>query len=113
MARNGVTLGTSKAKGKRYWQLRWFDPTTGKRRSENIGRVGKVSKRAAETLRSRKQVDLENKPGLRAGNATPTIEQWCDTLIAEKESEAKSPATIKLYKLVKRLLVGYFGNRGC
>jgi integrase len=116
MAKSGVTLGKTKAKGKTYWQLRWLDPTSGKRRSENIGRVdgpkeNQLSKRQAERQRGRKQAELEDQPGLRAGNNTPTIPEWRDDFTAMKRAEGKTDETVRGYELAADFLTAYFGER--
>ena len=112
MKRDGVSLSTSKrtAKGKtyRYWALRWFDPATGKRRSQNIGTVADMSKRKAERLRQLKQVELEKSPARRS--QSPTLGNLLAEHIASCRASGVRRGTISSYEQVGRLLTTYFGE---
>ena len=56
--RDGVSLCTSRRKlnGKvyEYWQLRYWDPATDKRRIQTLGTKKKLSARRAQRLRQQK-----------------------------------------------------------
>ena len=110
MQRQTVTLSTTKSKGIEYWQLRWYDPSTGKRRSQSIGRTDEVGKRAANRLRELKVAELEANPSKRRGDVAPTIGEWVETLIATKRSEGKRSSTLKHYEISGRYLKAYFGE---
>lgn len=110
MSRQAVTLSTTTVKGHTYWQLRWNDPSSGKRRSENIGRHDQTSERQARKRLSLKIAELELNPGMRAGSHTPRLGDWCRTFIAHKKAEGTRPATLKLYDLAARFLLAFFGD---
>ena len=110
MQRQTVTLSTTKSKGIEYWQLRWYDPSTGKRRSQSIGRTDNVGKRAAKKLRDLKASELESNPSKRRGDVVPTIAEWVETLLNTKRSEGRRESTVKHYEISGRYLKAYFGN---
>lgn len=108
MARNAVTLSTTVTKGIAYWELRWNDPATGKRRSQSAGRKDKVKKRVAEKKRAQKEAELEANPAMRAGNRTDTLANWIESFTEMKKAEGVGGETIKLYDMAGRLLLGHF-----
>ena len=111
MARSAVSVSKTKAKGIEYFQARWYDPITGKRRCKNLGRVDEVSKREANKRANSLESEFESKPSKRSLPPSPTLADWIGKAITIKQTEGKSAGTIEMYDATKRLLVGYFGNK--
>ncbi len=112
MQKDTVTVCTTTTKGHRYWEARYLDPLTGKRRSKSLGRVDKVSERQAKKLAQRLEVQFEDQPAARSDDKAPMLGDWCEHVIQQKEVvEGRTPATMNDYRLVKRLLVAHFGER--
>ena len=108
-----VTLTTHSARaatGKRYayYQLRWFG-ADGKRYSQNLGRVGELSKRQAEKLRQAKELELRQRPGLRSPGQIPTLKAFTDQYIESRKSELAG-GSIELHEQTIRYLIGHFGD---
>lgn len=111
---NSITLHRQKvrsSKGKvyEYWQLRWYDPETGKRRTMALGRVDEMSRRQADHKRAQKQAEFEAKPFKRSSTGAPMLGEWCDEFIRMKRAEGVKPGTVVLYDFAKRLLIEFFG----
>ena len=81
MASTGVTLGTKKAKGILYRELRWHDPKSGKHRAATIGRAAELSLRKAEKLRRLKEADLTSSPHRRSMGRVPTLNDYVNDYI--------------------------------
>ncbi|GMU82468.1 MAG: hypothetical protein AMXMBFR47_23390 [Planctomycetota bacterium] len=108
-----VTLTTHSARaatGKRYayYQLRWFG-ADGKRYSQNLGRVGELSKRQAEKLRQEKELELRQRPGLRSPGQIPGLKAFSDQYIESRKSDL-AVGSIELYAQTIRYLIGHFGE---
>lgn len=108
-----VTLSTHSSRaatGKRYtyYQLRWFG-ADGKRYSQNLGRVGELSKRQAEKLRQAKELELRQRPGLASPGRIPTLAGFLETYIESRRSELAS-GSLELHEHTAKYLKGYFGD---
>jgi hypothetical protein len=109
-----VTLTTHfsrAATGKRYthYQLRWFGPD-GRRYSENIGRTDELSKRQAEKLRQAKEIELQQRPGLRSPSRIPSLASFLHTYIESRRGEL-APGSIELHERTAKYLKGFLGEQ--
>lgn len=107
--RTAVSLSTTTVKGHKYWQLRWYCPTTGRRLSQSAGRCDEVSRRAAEKMAERKDAELHEHPERRTGAASASLQEWTTTFVEQKKAEGAREGTLKLYHFAVRLLIEFFG----
>lgn len=91
-----------------YWQLRWFG-ADGRRYSENIGRVDKLSKRQANRLRQEKENELKTHPVRRELSRIPPLGQFLSTYLDSRRSEL-SPRTHELHEQTGRYLKAHFSE---
>ncbi|MFA7238347.1 MAG: site-specific integrase [Phycisphaeraceae bacterium] len=110
MSRHAITLVKRNAGGIAYWDARWYDPTAGKRRGRSIGRCDKLSKRQAQKLLSRIEVEFEHDPRARSPETIPTLGEWLELLIQRKRAAGRKPKTMRDYDITKRLLIRHFGS---
>ena len=112
MNRN-VTLTTQTVTGRKgtrytYWQLRWFG-TDGRRYSENIGRVDKLSKRQANKLRQEKERELVTSPIKRNLSRIPQLGAFLATYVESRRFEVAA-GTLELHEQTIRYLKAFFGE---
>lgn len=97
-----------------YWVLRWHDPTTGRKRSESLGRADDrraknyVSLREAQTLARLKEAEFHVRPRRRSEGLA--LGDWLLMYRRQREAEGKSPRTLVLDDYCGRLLAAYFGE---
>ena len=108
-----VALTTQSAKGPNgrryaYWQLRWFG-VDGRRYSENIGRVDKLSKRQANRRRQEKENELAAHPVRRESSRIPPLGQFLITYLDSRRGEI-APRTHELHEQTVRYLNAHFGE---
>src|ERR1051325_7668621 len=107
-----VTLSEQKSKKGRkvysYWVLRWFG-ADGKRRGEQIGKVGEMSRRQAEKRRREKENELRANPGRRDVSRSPELARFLEQYYADRRTELAS-GTLELHQLTGRYLLGFFGT---
>ena len=98
-----------KASGKAYtyWVLRWRGPD-GRRRGERLGSVNKLSKRQAEKLRKKKELELGMNPGRNVPARAPQLQAYVDAYLEARRNEVK-PGTLELHEQTTRYLIGFFG----
>lgn len=110
--RTSVTLSEQKSeKGGKvysYWVLRWFG-ADGKRRGQQIGKVGEMSKRQAEKRRREKENELESNPGRRDVSRSPELGSFLEQYYADRRTELAS-GTLELHQLTGRYLLAFFGK---
>ena len=109
----GVTLIRRKNKNPKltkpidYWILRWPD-STGKTRTENIGRCDRMTAAEAGELRRRKLVGLETGTALRDRNRM-TLAEFLDMDRESIRTDCK-PGTIASYRKVRNQAVAALGD---
>jgi integrase len=91
-----------------YWQLRWFSPD-GRRYSENIGRIDKLSKRQANKLRQEKENELNTHPVRRELSRIPALGEFLATYLESRRGEL-APRTHELHEQTVRYLKAHFGE---
>jgi len=110
--RTTVTLSKQKSekggKSYSYWVLRWFG-ADGKRRGQQIGKIGEMSKRQAEKRRQEKENELQANPGRRNVSRSPEFARFLEQYYADRRTELSS-GTLELHQLTGRYLVGFFGE---
>lgn len=109
--RDTVTLGTTTSKGITYWQARWTDPSTGKRRSRSLGRKDELSRRQARRKLTQLEAEFIVSPAKRASGQVPTLGQWCEQFIEGKRVEGRKEGTLALYRQAARYMKAYFGEQ--
>lgn len=111
--RQTVTLTRSKTKnqyGKEYyyWVLRWYAPS-GRRQSKSLGPVQSMSHREAETLRCKKQSELDANPGRRNVSAAPRLGDFLEKYLEIRRYELQR-GTLDLHRMTGRYLEEFFGR---
>ncbi len=102
-------VNSKAGKSYEYWVLRWYNPRTGKREHENLGRVDEIGVRDAERHKKVKAGQLLDKPNSAALGKSPTIKEITDA--AKAERSRKSKATRWRYALASTMLIKYFGQQ--
>lgn len=110
LPRNAITLVKRKASGIAYWDARWYDPVTGKRRGRSLGRCDQLSKRQAQKLVTRIEVQFDADPRSRSPETVPTLDEWIDLFLERKKAAGRKPKTITDYETVKKMLIWHFGK---
>lgn len=108
--RNAITLVKRKAGGIEYWDARWYDHVSGKRRGRTLGRCDQFSKRQAQKLISRIEVQFDADPRSRSPETVPTLGEWIDLFLERKKAAGRKPKTITDYETVKKMLIWHFGK---
>jgi len=94
-----------------YWCLRWAG-SNGKRHYEYIGRADgpkKLSKRQANVLSNRKQMELNEHPGRRDVGRSDTLSKFLKLYLKSRKIEL-AIATYKLHTYTARYLLAFFGE---
>jgi len=117
LARNAVTLETKtvRSRGRTYVyrELRWVDPTTGKKRSETLGRADDrrhknyITLTDAKKLREAKAAEFQQRPGRRGGGYA--LNTHLERYAQQREAAGTSPRTLKVDDFAARLLLAHFG----
>ena len=74
------------------------------------GRCDKLSKRQAQKVVSRIEVEFDHDPRARSPETVPTLGEWLELLIERKKAAGRKPKTINDYISTKKLLIRYFGK---
>lgn len=90
-----------------YWQARWYD-SAGKRCTESLGAMSKVSKRAAVKLCEALAIEHAVTPAARDVGKAPTLKAWTDQYV-ELRDDIKE-GTLELHQTTIRYLLARFGD---
>ena len=99
---------TKRKLNRRLWILRWFD-STGRRRGEIIGEVGKMSRREAETVRRAKQGGMEHGVVRIDRPKRMTLNDYAKLDLAAIEADVK-PSTLAEYEFAVNHAVAALGE---
>lgn len=110
MPRNAITLVKRKASGIEYWDARWYDHAAGKRRGRSLGRCDQISKRQAQKLVSKIEIQFDADPRSRSPETVPKLGEWIDIFLERKKAAGRKPKTLTDYQTVKKMLIWHFGK---
>ena len=110
--RQSITLTTERKKTKggiaEYWALRWIGQD-GRQHSKGLGRVDKVSKRAAQKEKRLKENEFERNPGSRNIVRSLTIQAFTDKFFEARKLQL-APGTVLKYQEGAAYLTEFFGE---
>lgn len=113
--KQSVTLGTKQVKTGdsvyAYYVLRWYDPATGKRKSETLGSPDRRNKHYITLTEAKKRRDMKamgfhRSPARRQGGVG--LLDWIDQYRDQRKSEGISDRTIDLFDFAAAMLTRHF-----
>lgn len=100
---------TRQGKQYSYWVIRWYG-SDGKRHGKTLGRTDELSRRQAEKLRQKKELELQSNPGRRDVSRSPDLGEFVSRYLADRKVELAA-GTYELHERTGRYLVAHFGDR--